>query len=80
MKKFFFITISIIFLSLMGCSPITPLTRVKKTPKIYTQNFCCDEKVKKSLENRTPWIVFSDREENPTYYNAGGKVVLKKAS
>lgn len=80
MKKFFFITISIIFLSLMGCSPITPLTRVKKTPKIYTQNFCCDEKVKKSLENRAPWIVFSDREENPTYYNAGGKVVLKKAS
>ena len=80
MKKFFFITISIIFLSLIGCSPITPLTRAKKTPKIYTQNFCCDQKVKKSLEKRSPWIVYSDRDENPTYYNAGGKVVLKKAS
>ena len=80
MKKIFFITISIIFLSLIGCSPITPLTRAKKTPKIYTQNFCCDQKVKKSLEKRSPWIVYSDRDENPTYYNAGGKVVLKKAS
>lgn len=80
MKKFFFITISIFFLSLIGCSPITPLTRAKKTPKIYTQNFCCDQKVKKSLEKRSPWIVYSDRDENPTYYNAGGKVVLKKAS
>ena len=80
MKKIFFIIINIIFLSLIGCSPITPLTRAKKTPKIYTQNFCCEEKVKKSLEKRTPWIVYSDRDENPSYYNAGGKVVLKKAS
>ena len=80
MKKLFFISICIIFFSLIGCSPITPLTQVKKTPKIYTQNFCCDQKVRKSLEKRSPWIVYSDRDDNPTYYNAGGKVILKKAS
>lgn len=80
MKPLFYILFFIITASITGCSPITPLTRAKKTPKIYTQNFCCDQEVKRTLGKRTPWIVFSDRDDNPTHYNPGGKVVLKKAS
>lgn len=80
MKPFFYILISIITVSVTGCSPITLLTRAKKTPKIYTQNFCCNQDVKRYLGKKTPWIVYSERDDNPTYYNPGGKVVLKKAS
>ena len=64
----------------ISCSPVNLLTNVKKTPKIYTQNFCCDQEVKKYLGKKTPWIVYSQRDNNPTYYNPGGKIVLKKAS
>ncbi|MFK8266998.1 type VI secretion system protein TssR domain-containing protein [Capnocytophaga cynodegmi] len=80
MKRISFIVIFIIYSFLAGCSPITPLTSVKKTPKIYTQNFCCDQEVKRYLGKKVPWIVYSQSDNNPTYYNPGGKIVLKKTS
>lgn len=63
-----------------GCSPITPFTQVKKTPKIHTQNFCCDQDVKRYLDKKSPWIVYSQCDGNPSYYNPGGKVILKKSA
>lgn len=75
------IGIGLIFLLLMGCAPINKFTKIKKTPDEYTRNYCCgDVAVSRSIEKRSPWIVYSDRSNNPTYYNPGGKVQLKTAS
>lgn len=80
MKRIVCVIIFCTTLFQISCSPINPLTSVKKTPKIYTQNFCCDQEVKKYLGKKTPWIVYSQRDDNPTYYNPGGKIELKKVS
>lgn len=72
---------SICFLFLSACAPVHRLTRIKKTPHEYVRNYCCGEvAVSRSLHKRGPWIVYSDRDNNTTYYNPGGKVPLKKAS
>ncbi|WP_235316223.1 type VI secretion system protein TssR domain-containing protein [Porphyromonas crevioricanis] len=71
----------LIFLLLMGCTPVNRFTKIKRTPNEYTRNYCCgDIAVSRSVEKRSPWIVYSDRSNNPTYYNPGGKVQLKTAS
>ncbi len=50
-------------------------------PDEYTRNYCCGEvSVPKSVEKATPWIVYSDRDQNPTFHNPGGKVKLKEVS
>lgn len=78
MKLSLYLLLSIVFLG--SCSPVNFLTHVKRTPKIYTQNFCCDKKVSHYLDKKTPWIVYSTKDDNPSFYNPGGKVILKKAS
>ncbi len=72
---------SICFLFLNACAPVHRLTRIKKTPYEYVRNYCCGEvAVSHSLYKRGPWVVYSDRDNNTTYYNPGGKVPLKKAA
>lgn len=69
-------------LSLMtACKPVNSLTKIMKTPDVYTRNYCCGEvAVPKSAERGTPWIVYSDRNQNPTYFIPGGKVKQKEVS
>lgn len=63
----------------MSCGPVHRFTRVKKIPREYSLNYCIGEvKAPRTDVNKNPWIVFSDREKNPTYNNAGGKVKLKE--
>lgn len=64
-----------------ACKPVRSSTKIMKTPDEYTRNYCCGEvSVPKSAEKRTPWIVYSDRDLNPTFHNPGGKVKLKEVS
>jgi hypothetical protein len=72
-----------IFLAVLAssCAPVNRFTRLKRTPREYSLNYCySDTKARKSPFNRESWIVFSDREDNDTYRNAGGKVKMKKMS
>ncbi len=66
------------FLLFSSCGTINFFTRLKKIPREYSLNYCGEEI--KALEtdlNKQVWIVFSDRENNSTYQNPGGKVKLK---
>ena len=70
-----FVVVSLFF----SCKPINYFTRLKKTPGEYTFNYCDDNiKAPKSEYNKQIWIVFSDRENNPSYVNPGGKVKFKE--
>lgn len=73
------IFILLLFLLLVSsCGPVNRLTRVKKIPREYSLNYCGeDTKAPKTDLNKEPWIVYSDREKNQTYNNAGGKVKAK---
>jgi hypothetical protein len=63
-----------------SCGPVHRFTRVKKIPREYSLNYCGeDTKAPKTDLNKEPWIVYSDRAENRTYNNAGGKVKAKDA-
>lgn len=69
------------FFLLNACAPVHRLTKIKSTPREYVRNYCCGEiAVPRSVDKRGPWVVYSDRNNNTTYYNPGGKVPLKKAS
>lgn len=71
----------VLLILLSSCGPIHRFTRMKKTPREYSLNYCGDElQAPKTDLNRKVWIVFSDRENNPTYQNPGGKVKLKEMS
>lgn len=62
-----------------SCSSINRFTRVKKTPRENSANYCGKEiKAKKSEINKEPWIVFSDRENNPTFTRPGGRIKAKE--
>lgn len=64
-----------------ACKPVTSLTKIKKMPDEYTRNYCCGEvSVPKTAESGSPWIVYSDRNQNPTYHIPGGKLKLKEVS
>lgn len=64
-----------------ACKPINSSTKIMKTPDEFTRNYCCGEvAVPKSAERGTPWIVYSDRDQNPTYFIPGGKVKQKEVS
>lgn len=80
MKQIIRIFVWGLFLNAIGCTPVNQLTRVTKTPKIYTQNFCCEPKIKRYFSKRTPWIVYSQQDQNPTFHHPAGKVILKKAT
>lgn len=67
-----------VLLLISSCGPVHRFTRVKKTPREYSLNYCGeDTKAPKTDLNKEPWIVYSDRAENQTYNNAGGKVKAK---
>lgn len=70
-----------IMVALNACKPINSLTKIKDMPDEYTRNYCCGEvAVPKSAERGTPWIVYSDRNSNPTFHIPGGKLKLKEVS
>lgn len=77
MKKYFN-NIPILFTILLivtSCGPVHKFTRVKKIPREYSMNYCGGEiKAPKTEINKKPWIVYSDRTNNASYNNAGGKI------
>ena len=77
-----FLCYSLLFAILMSsCGPVNLLSRFKRTPREYSLNYCySDVRAPKSRLSEETWIVFSDRENNPTYQNPGGKIVLKQMS
>lgn len=79
MKRFIYIYLfSILFTS---CGPVNYFTRIKKIPREYSFNYCGETiKAPSSDINKEMWVVFSDRDENHTYQNPGGKVKFKKAN
>ena len=71
------ILIAILFI-VTSCGPVHMFTRVKKVPREYSMNYCGGEiKAPKTDINKKPWIVYSDRANNVTYNNAGGKIKAK---
>ncbi|GAF05240.1 type VI secretion system protein TssR domain-containing protein [Saccharicrinis fermentans] len=61
-----------------ACGPVNVFTRIKKTPKTHSYNYCIDElKAAKSIINKKEWIVYSDREKNTTTMSPGGKIKFK---
>jgi hypothetical protein len=68
-------------LLLSSCGPVHRFTRLKRTPREYSLNYCySDVKARKSGFNKESWIVFSDRDNNDSYQNPGGKVKWKTMS
>jgi hypothetical protein len=66
---------------LSSCGSVNTFTRLKRTPREYSLNYCySDLRAPKSKLNKETWIVFSDRDNNDTYQNPGGKVRLKQMS
>ena len=62
-------------LVIASCAPVHRFTRVKKIPRLYSLNYCMEDvKAPRTDLNKEPWIVYSDREKNQSYNNAGGKV------
>ncbi|WP_165042197.1 type VI secretion system protein TssR domain-containing protein [Dysgonomonas sp. ZJ709] len=67
-----------ILLLTASCGPVHRFTRVKKIPREYSLNYCGDNiKAPRTDLNKEPWVVFSDREKNQTFNNAGGNVKAK---
>jgi len=68
----------ILLIILSSCGAFS--TKMKRTPREYTFNYCGEAiKAPQSEWDRKVWVVFSDRAKNPTYQNPGGKVKLKEA-
>jgi hypothetical protein len=72
----------IVFAALTSsCGTVNILTRLERTPRAYTMNYCCsDARAPKNSLIRETWVVFSDRDDNDTWQNPGGKVKYKKMS
>ena len=72
----------ILILGLYSCSPVTKMTRVNSIPREFRKNYSLEgEKAPKNMaRGKKAWIVFSDKDKNPTYVNPGGKIELKKCS
>jgi hypothetical protein len=65
-------------LLLSSCGPINRFTRLKRTPREYSMNYCGEPIIAPRNEfNKEAWIVFSDRDNNISYRNPGGKVKFK---
>lgn len=67
-----FLAITIIGLS--ACGPVNRLTRLQKTPRAYSMNYCAsDIKAPQSVLNKAAWVVYSDRENNVSYRKPGSR-------
>ena len=65
-------------LLLSSCGPINRFTRLKQTPREYSKNYCGEPYIAPRNEySKESWIVFSDRDNNISYRNPGGKVKFK---
>lgn len=65
---------------LCSCAPVNRFTRAKHIPREYSGNYGIDNVISPRSElNKRVWIVYSDRENNPTYIKPGGKVKFKQA-
>jgi len=77
-------TLCYVFLFMLltsACGPVNMLSRFKRTPREYSLNYCfSDIRAPKSRLSEETWIVFSDRENNVTYQNPGGKIIFKQMS
>ena len=61
-----------------SCAPVNMFTRLKKTPREYTMNYCGEEiRAPYTPYSKQTWVVFSDRGNNITLQNPGGKVKMK---
>jgi hypothetical protein len=61
-----------------SCGPINRFTRLKRTPREYSMNFCGEPILAPRNElTKEAWIVFSDQDNNISYRNPGGKVKFK---
>jgi len=61
-----------------SCGPINKMTRLKKTPREYSVNYCGEPIIApRNAYSQEAWIVFSDRDNNISYRNPGGKVKFK---
>ena len=77
-NKSFLLVLLGVFLFASSCAPVHRFTRVKKIPREHSLNYCGgDIKAPKTDLNKEPWVVYSDREQNQTFNNAGGKVKAK---
>lgn len=66
MKKIMLLCCVTAFLS--GCSPVNRFTRLRKLPRVYSENYQIPGiKAPKSGAHKKPWIVYSDREGNAAY-------------
>ena len=73
MKKIMILCCVTAFLS--GCSPVNRFTRLRKLPRVYSENYQIPGiKAPKSGAHKKPWIVYSDREGNAAYVNPGGRI------
>jgi hypothetical protein len=76
-----YICAGVIFMLMSSCGTVNVLTRLERTPRAYTVNYCCtDVRAPKNSLIRETWVVFSDRNDNDTWQNPGGKVKYKKMS
>ena len=63
---------------LSSCGPVNKFTRLKKTPREFSMNYCGEPYIAPRNEyTKESWIVFSDRDNNLSYRNPGGKVKFK---
>jgi hypothetical protein len=70
--KLLLFLVSIITIS--ACGPVNRLTRLEKTPRNYSMNYCAtDIKAPKSILNKAAWVVYSDRENNVSYRKPGSR-------
>lgn len=75
MKKLTYILSLCTVLALCGCAPVNRLTRLKKLPREYSENYAIEGvKAPKTEAHKRPWIVYSDRNGNAAYAHPGGKV------
>lgn len=76
MKILFTILVAIVGLS--ACSPVNYFTKLQKLPREYSDNYQIEGvKAPKNDIHKTPWIVWSDRADNASFLNPGGRI--KKA-
>ena len=78
-KGFFLCYVMLFVVLTSSCGPVNVISRFKRTPREFSLNYCySDMRAPKSRLSEETWIVFSDRDNNDTYQNPGGKIVLKQ--
>jgi len=78
-KTFNKLAFAFLLLFLFSCKPVNYFTRVERTPRAHTMNYCGENiRSPKSEYQKETWVVFSDRANNASYRSPGGKVKLKE--